>query len=103
VRLMERPLPFLGVVKTGPLLAVDLVRRTRNVAPLASRSTSCQRRPRSSPILKPAVTAERLGRLLEAGILRVPIQHTYGFDQAGEALEALATAHTQGKRAIQVT
>jgi NADPH:quinone reductase len=47
--------------------------------------------------------SERLGRLLEAGILRVPIQHTYGFDQAGEALGALGTAHTQGKRAIHVT
>src|SRR5215210_2597032 len=45
---------------------------------------------------------ERLGRLLEAGPLRVPIQHTYGLDQAGEALGALSTAHTQGKRAIQV-
>jgi NADPH:quinone reductase len=46
---------------------------------------------------------ERLGRLLEAGTLRVPIQNTYGLDQAGEALGALGTAHTQGKLAIQVT
>jgi len=46
---------------------------------------------------------ERLGRLLEAGTLRVPIQNTYSLDQAGEALRALGTAHTQGKRAIQVT
>jgi NADPH:quinone reductase len=45
---------------------------------------------------------ERLGRLLEAGTLRVPIQSTYGLDLAGEALGALATAHTQGKLAIQV-
>jgi NADPH:quinone reductase len=45
---------------------------------------------------------ERLGRLLEEGTLRVPIQHTYGLDQAGEALGALGTVHTQGKRAIQV-
>jgi NADPH:quinone reductase-like Zn-dependent oxidoreductase len=45
---------------------------------------------------------ERLGRLLEAGTLRVPIQHTYGLGQAGEALGALGTEHTQGKRAIQV-
>ena len=48
VSLMERSLPFLGVVKTGPLLAVDLVRLTRSVASLDSRSTSCQRRARSS-------------------------------------------------------
>jgi NADPH:quinone reductase len=45
---------------------------------------------------------ERLGRLLEAGTLRVPIQDTYSLDQAGEALGALATAHTQGKHAIRV-
>src|SRR5215207_4229997 len=46
---------------------------------------------------------ERLGRLLEDGTLRVPIQKTYSLDQAGEALRALGAAHTQGKRAIQVT
>jgi NADPH:quinone reductase len=46
---------------------------------------------------------ERLGRLLENGTLRVPIQNTYGLDEAGEALRALGTGHTQGKRAIQVT
>jgi NADPH:quinone reductase-like Zn-dependent oxidoreductase len=46
---------------------------------------------------------ERLGRLLEDGTLRVPIQNTYGLDQAGGALQALGTAHTQGKHAIQVT
>jgi hypothetical protein len=46
---------------------------------------------------------ERLGRLLEAGTLRVPIQKTYSLDQAGEALRALDAEHTQGKRAIQVT
>src|SRR5918994_4197266 len=45
---------------------------------------------------------ERLGRLLEEGTLRVPIQDTYNLDQAGEALGALATAHTQGKHAIRV-
>jgi NADPH:quinone reductase len=46
---------------------------------------------------------ERLGRLMEEGIIRVPIQNTYGLDQAGEALRALGTEHTQGKRAIQIT
>src|SRR5215218_8726662 len=45
---------------------------------------------------------ERLGRLLEAGTLRVPIQNTYSLDQAGDALGALGTEHTQGKLAIQV-
>src|SRR5215211_5597090 len=46
---------------------------------------------------------ERLGRMLEAGTLRVPIQNTYSLDKAGEALRALGAEHTQGKRAIQVT
>ena len=46
---------------------------------------------------------ERLGRLLEAGDIRVSIQHSYALEQAGEALEALPSAHTQGKLAIQIT
>jgi NADPH2:quinone reductase len=46
---------------------------------------------------------ERLGQLLDVGTLRVPIQSTYGLDQAGEALRAFSTAHTQGKLGIQVT
>ena len=45
---------------------------------------------------------QRLAQLLEAGSLRVPIQQTYEFDQAPDALRALATEHTQGKRAIRV-
>jgi NADPH2:quinone reductase len=44
----------------------------------------------------------RLARQLEEGTLRVPIQQTYELDQASEALRALATEHTQGKRAIRV-
>ncbi|HET6658972.1 MAG TPA: NADP-dependent oxidoreductase [Rubrobacter sp.] len=46
---------------------------------------------------------ECLGRMLEAGTLKVPIQNTYSLDQAREALGALSTAHTQGKHAIRVT
>src|SRR5215210_7716729 len=45
---------------------------------------------------------QRLARLLEAGTLKVNIQQTYELDQAGEALQALGTEHTQGKRAIRV-
>lgn len=43
---------------------------------------------------------ERLAQLLEAGALRVPIQRSYPLEQAGTALEDLATKHTQGKLAI---
>jgi NADPH:quinone reductase len=46
---------------------------------------------------------ERLGQLLEADALRVPIQGTYSLDQAGEALQTFGTAHTQGKLGVQVT
>jgi NADPH2:quinone reductase len=45
---------------------------------------------------------ERLGSLLETGTLRVPIQSTHSLNQGGEALSALSTEHTQGKRAIRV-
>jgi NADPH:quinone reductase-like Zn-dependent oxidoreductase len=45
---------------------------------------------------------ERLGKLLEAGDLRVPIQHRYSLDRGGQALDSLQNAHTQGKLAIQI-
>jgi NADPH:quinone reductase len=45
---------------------------------------------------------ERLGGLLETGDLRVPIQHSYSLERAGDALEALPGTHTQGKLAIRV-
>jgi NADPH:quinone reductase len=45
---------------------------------------------------------ERLGQLLNAGTLRAPIQNSYGLDQAGEALRAFGTTHTQGKLGIRV-
>jgi NADPH:quinone reductase-like Zn-dependent oxidoreductase len=45
---------------------------------------------------------QRLAGLLEAGKLNVHIQSTYPLDQGTEALNALATTHTQGKIALQV-
>jgi NADPH:quinone reductase-like Zn-dependent oxidoreductase len=45
---------------------------------------------------------ERVAELLDSGVLRVPIQRSYGLDAAGDALQALATTHKQGKLAIQV-
>ena len=44
----------------------------------------------------------QLGELLADGTLRVPIQRAYTLDQAGEALQALATTHTQGKLSITI-
>jgi len=46
---------------------------------------------------------ERLGALLADGTLRIPVQATYRFAQAPEALAALAGEHTQGKRAIHIS
>jgi NADPH:quinone reductase len=45
---------------------------------------------------------ERLALVLADGTRRVPIQETYDFAQAPDALTALATTHTQGKLAIRI-
>lgn len=45
---------------------------------------------------------ERLAEQLEVGSLRVHVQETYGREQTGEALQSLASSHTQGKVAIAV-
>jgi NADPH:quinone reductase-like Zn-dependent oxidoreductase len=45
---------------------------------------------------------QRLAGLLGDGMLRVPVYATYELPQAPDALDALATTHTQGKLAIRV-
>jgi NADPH:quinone reductase-like Zn-dependent oxidoreductase len=45
---------------------------------------------------------QRLAELLDAGTLRVPIQRSYRLEQAGEALQALPTTHTQGKLSLTI-
>ena len=45
---------------------------------------------------------QRLAELLDAGALRVAIQRSYRLEQAGEALQALPTAHTQGKLSLTI-
>src|SRR5215212_10076864 len=45
---------------------------------------------------------ERVAELLATGKLKVPVQDAYPLDRATEALEALATSHTQGKLAIRI-
>jgi len=44
----------------------------------------------------------RLSSLLEECALHVPIQRGYGLGEAGEAMQALAAEHTQGKLAISL-
>ena len=43
---------------------------------------------------------QRLAELLDGGSLRVPVQTSYELADAGEALEAFRSAHTQGKISI---
>lgn len=45
---------------------------------------------------------QRLAELLDNGMLRVPIQKRYELEQAGEALQAFASTHTQGKLGITI-
>jgi NADPH2:quinone reductase len=45
---------------------------------------------------------KRLAELLDAGTLRVPIQRSYPLEQAGDALHALPTTHTQGKLGLTI-
>jgi NADPH:quinone reductase len=50
-----------------------------------------------------AENLQRLGALLADGTLRIPVQGSYGLEQAPEALGALPGRHTQGKLAIRVS
>jgi NADPH:quinone reductase-like Zn-dependent oxidoreductase len=45
---------------------------------------------------------DRVGQLLAAGTLRVPVQESYGLERAAEALRVLTETHTQGKLAITI-
>lgn len=47
-------------------------------------------------------TMQRLERLLDAGALVVPVQQTYGLDQAGEGLRAFGTTHRHGKLGLVI-
>jgi NADPH:quinone reductase-like Zn-dependent oxidoreductase len=45
---------------------------------------------------------QRLADLLDNGTLRVPIQQTFELAQAGQALDAFSSTHTQGKIGITI-
>jgi NADPH:quinone reductase-like Zn-dependent oxidoreductase len=45
----------------------------------------------------------RLGQLLCEENIRIPVQRTYKLEQAAQALQAIITAHKQGKLAISIT
>lgn len=44
----------------------------------------------------------RLAELLDAGALQVSLQRSYQLEQAGDALQALPTTHTQGKLGLTI-
>jgi NADPH:quinone reductase-like Zn-dependent oxidoreductase len=49
-----------------------------------------------------ASNLQRLAELLDNGTLRVPIQRSYRLEEAGDALRALPTTHTQGKLGLTI-
>ena len=44
----------------------------------------------------------RLSELLDTGALQVSLQRSYRLEQAGDALQALPTTHTQGKLGVTI-
>jgi NADPH2:quinone reductase len=46
---------------------------------------------------------QRLAELLGSRALRVPIQRSYTLEEAGEALQAFAATHTQGKLSLTIS
>jgi NADPH:quinone reductase-like Zn-dependent oxidoreductase len=71
---------------------------------LASSLGAAGEGPRRTNLMASGTTAnlERLAELLVAGSLCVHLQGSYGLEKAGEALQTLATTHTQGKLAIAI-
>jgi NADPH:quinone reductase len=58
---------------------------------------------RTMVMAQPTTTnLDRVAQLLDSGALKVPVQDTYPLERATEALQALATSHTQGKLAIRI-
>jgi NADPH2:quinone reductase len=58
---------------------------------------------RTMVMAQPTTTnLDRAAQLLDSGALKVPVQDTYPLERATEALQALATSHTQGKLAIRI-
>jgi NADPH:quinone reductase-like Zn-dependent oxidoreductase len=71
---------------------------------LASTLGAAGEGPRSFNVMAEPTPAnlQRLAELLDAGRLRVPIQRSYQVEQAGDALQALPTTHTQGKLSLEI-
>ena len=47
-------------------------------------------------------TLQRLAELLDAGTLQVTLQRSYQLEQAGDAIKALPSTHTQGKLGVTI-
>lgn len=90
---------ILDLVSQAPDASL-LAEGGRLASPLGAAGRGCrtvQPHGRASP-----ANLERLGGLLAAGTLRVPIQRSYLLERAGEALEALPTTHTRGKLGVTI-
>src|SRR4051794_27587156 len=58
---------------------------------------------RTMVMAQPTTTnLDRAAQLLDSGTLKVRVQASYPLERATEALQALATSHTQGKLAISI-
>src|SRR3954470_16220869 len=76
----------------------------RDGARVASPTGAAGAGPGRTMVMAQPTTAnlDRLAQLLDSGALKVPVRDTYPLDRATEALQALATSHTQGKLAIRI-
>ena len=90
---------LFDVVRRRPILASERGRP----AGLSARSRRRGRGTVQRVAVSSPANLQRLGELLAAGRLRVPIQRSYPLEQVGEALQALPTSHTQGKLGITIT
>ena len=84
------PTPDRGLLKEGGRLASPL-----GAAGEGPRRVNLMAEPTPANL-------QRLAELLDTGTLRVPIQRSYPLEQAGEALQALPTTHTQGKLSVTI-
>jgi NADPH:quinone reductase-like Zn-dependent oxidoreductase len=84
------PTPDASLLKSGGRLATTL-------------GAAGERPGRFNIMAEPTpATLLRLAELLDSGALRVPIQRSFRLEQADEALQALPTAHTQGKLSLTI-
>ncbi|MDQ3725668.1 MAG: NADP-dependent oxidoreductase [Actinomycetota bacterium] len=86
-----QPTPFDGALKDGGRVASPT-----NAAGEGPGRTNVNHAPSREAL-------DRIAGLLTDGTLRVPIQQTFDLEQAPEAMQVMASGHTQGKLALRVS